>query len=157
MTRDPFATFELSPSMHLDLRELEARYFARSRQVHPDHRPDSSDLSAAADLNDDYKTLRDPWRRARALCELQESGVLVRQERLPPQHLEAALDLAEAVAAAEPGDVHGLSEQIRTKLSDILREVTAHLDRGEARAAATLLNLARYWQKAAADLARVDS
>ena len=79
---DAFAVFGVPRALDLDSTDLERRYLALSRECHPDHhRTGSSDecvavLQRAAEINDAWQVLRDPWKRARALLEAAQPGVL---------------------------------------------------------------------------------
>jgi Fe-S protein assembly co-chaperone HscB len=74
--------------MDLDLDDLDRRYLELSRACHPDHSGASSPaeqvavLERSARLNDGYRELRDPWRRAARILELQAPGVMDRTKRL---------------------------------------------------------------------------
>ncbi len=67
---DYFEWFGLAPRLELDAAELEARFYRLSRQLHPDRylRATPAEraraLAASAELNDAYRTLRDPVARA---------------------------------------------------------------------------------------------
>ena len=104
-TRDPFTVFGLKHSLDVDERALEARYLKLSRECHPDmHSAGQTGdcvavLQRAAEINDAWRVLRDPWQRARTLLELLSPGVLDRNKKLDPVFLAGALELAEEVAA----------------------------------------------------------
>ena len=81
---DAFAVFGVARTLDLDQRDLETRYLKLSRECHPDHnRAEKTEdcvavLQRAAEINDAWKVLKNPWRRARALLEAQDDGVLER-------------------------------------------------------------------------------
>lgn len=87
----------------IDLAELERRYLAWSRELHPDYfsdRPASDQqlsLQLAAGLNDAYRTLRDPFARAEYLLALEGKDVDRAAGDLPPEFLEEMLELREAI------------------------------------------------------------
>ncbi|MBI5850784.1 MAG: Fe-S protein assembly co-chaperone HscB [Planctomycetes bacterium] len=155
---DPFETLGLPATMDLDAATLEARYLELSRTAHPDRNAEvESDaqvamLARAAAINDAFRTLRDPWTRAQALCERLAPGVVAATAKLSPEFLAGAMELAEAVALAERDAAEALAERIRRALAAILADIRAALTHVDARSAARLLNEARYWQKAGADL-----
>ncbi len=70
--------FGLEHRLDLDLRDLEKRFYALSREHHPDRytlkgrEEQQRALDATAILNDAYRTLRDPLARAEYL--LKENG-----------------------------------------------------------------------------------
>ena len=144
--------------MDLDASMLEARWFALSREAHPDHHAqadpavqlDAMERSAA--INDAFHAIREPWSRARLLCERLEPGVLEASARLSPAFLADAMELAEQVALAEATAWPALTEEIERALRDYLPRVRDSLARNDARTAARLLQEARYWQKARSDL-----
>jgi molecular chaperone HscB len=67
---DYFEFFGLEPRLALDAADLEERFYRLSRQLHPDRcargtpAEQQRALEAAAELNDAYRTLRDPVARA---------------------------------------------------------------------------------------------
>lgn len=74
--QNPFETLGLPPSFALDSSELEQRQRELNRAVHPDRHAGKSSgqrrlaLGRAMDINQAYRTLRDPASRAEALFEL---------------------------------------------------------------------------------------
>ncbi|MFO1051576.1 MAG: Fe-S protein assembly co-chaperone HscB [Planctomycetota bacterium] len=157
MTKDPFATLGVPATMDIDDADLEARYLGLARASHPDHA--GSDVEAqvaamarSAELNDAYRELRDPWRRARALAERLEPGVLDATKSLDGNFLIEAMELAETVDSCTPAGAAGLEARIESRLRDDLASIRTALAQGDARRAARKLNEARYWQKARSDL-----
>ena len=69
MTRDYFEFFDLPRNLAIDTKDLEKRFYALSRQLHPDlhSRKSAAErdyaLESTAVLNDAYRTLRDPIAR----------------------------------------------------------------------------------------------
>src|SRR2546423_1889728 len=67
---DRFALLGVAPRFDVDERELDARYRELSRKLHPDRfarapaKARMRSLQAATALNDAYRTLRDPIKRA---------------------------------------------------------------------------------------------
>lgn len=157
---DPFAVLGLPPTVDLQPRDLEARYLTLARECHPDrHRNADPDhqlamLARAAELNDAYRSLRDPWRRAEALLELRAPGVLQANKQLSPTFLGEALELAEEVAGAS-GDA---AASLRTRLDDQVRDdfaaVGAAITAGAFETAAVRVHQSRYHRKALEDLTR---
>jgi molecular chaperone HscB len=74
--QNPFQTLGLTPTFALDAAELEQRQRELNRAVHPDRHAGKSSaerrlaLGRAMDINQAYRTLRDPASRAEALFEL---------------------------------------------------------------------------------------
>lgn len=155
---DPFTVFGLPHSLDLDERTLEQRYLKLSRDCHPDlnRASDAVDcvavLQRAAEINDAWKVLRDPWQRARALIELRSPGAMARNKRLDPGVLAAALDLAEAVAFADAAELPPLRERLQQALVTDLATVRAAISAGDFDAAARRWHSSNYHKKALADL-----
>jgi len=98
MSHDPrstyFTLFSLPEHLHIDLAALEKTFYALSRKLHPDRfasKPQAEQdaaLAAASDLNDAYRTLRDPIARTEYLLSLH--GVQMEEQS------RAATDAAKA-------------------------------------------------------------
>ena len=155
---DPFLVLGVPVAMDLDEGDLERRYLALSRECHPDyHRGAGGDeqtavLQRAAQLNDAYRILVDSWRRAEAILELSEPGVLERTKQLCPAFLMEALDVAEEVAVAPAATVAALQARLRGIVDRYLGDVARHLAERQWTKAATHLHESRYYRKALADL-----
>ena len=104
---DPFATLGLEPRFDLDASLLEERHRELSRVLHPDKHVGSAAserrmaLSRAIEVNEAFRILRDPVRRAEKLFEQQ--GIPTgeaSQSKAPPallmEMMEAREELAEA-------------------------------------------------------------
>jgi molecular chaperone HscB len=110
-TPDPFALFDLEPRFSLDTEELERRFFAHSRELHPDRfagAPAAQRVAALARsraLNDAYQVLRKPVPRAEVLLR-HHGGAIGDNERLDPAFLQEILELREELAEArQAGDL----------------------------------------------------
>ncbi len=94
MSTDYFALFSLPQHLHLDLAALEKTFYAQSRKLHPDRfaaKPTAEQqaaLTASSQLNDAYRTLRDPILRTEYLLSLQ--GIQLEEQS------RAATDLAKS-------------------------------------------------------------
>lgn len=97
-----FAVLGLDERLELDLANLEASYYERSRLVHPDRHmarfPKEQELAAEQTelLNRAYRTLRDPWARTRYM--LEHHGLPIAQGRLPIELAEEYFALQEAMS-----------------------------------------------------------
>lgn len=155
---DPFTVFGLPHSLDLDERTLEQRYLKLSRDCHPDlnRASDAVDcvavLQRAAEINDAWKVLRDPWQRARALIELRSPGAMERNKRLDAAVLAAALELAEEVAFAGAAELPRLRERLQQALAADFVTVRAAITRGDIDDAARRWHSSHYHKKALADL-----
>ncbi len=99
MATDYFTLFSLPQHLHLDLAALEKTFYAQSRKLHPDRfaaKPladQQAALAASSQLNDAYRTLRDPILRTEYLLSLQ--GIQLEEQS------RAATDLAKATGTAK--------------------------------------------------------
>jgi molecular chaperone HscB len=72
-----FTLFQLPEHLNLDVVELEKKFYALSRRLHPDRfaaKPASEQeaaLTASSNLNDAYRTLKDPILRTQYLLKLE--------------------------------------------------------------------------------------
>src|SRR5690349_14379745 len=86
---DYFGVFALPRRLTIDLADLEQRYYALSRRLHPDlfsDRPPAertASLKLSALVNRAYKTLRDPVERALYWLELNGESLGRDNERVP--------------------------------------------------------------------------
>jgi molecular chaperone HscB len=127
---DYFAFFGLEPGLRIDLSDLEARFYRLSRQMHPDRfaRAAPAERERAeqetATLNDGYRTLRDPVRRAEYV--LAQAGYTAsgRERQAPPELLEEVLEINEALDEYRMGDraAEPRLKEARTRLRGALDE-----------------------------------
>ena len=157
---DPFTVFGVPKSLDLDGRTLERRYLELSRDCHPDHNraANAADCAAvlqrSAEINDAWRLLRDPWRRARALLAANDAAALDRNQKLDPAFLGEALEMAEAVAFAQPHEVDELRSQLDRLLDTAWQQLRLAFAAGDLDLAARILHQCHYHQKALADLER---
>lgn len=122
-----FELFELPPTLALDVRDLEKRFYALSRRLHPDlfarKPPAERDkaLETSAVLNDAYRTLKDPIQRALYLLKLEgfETGEQSNKD-VPPELLEEVFELNMALEELRGGD-----EDAREQLKEALKKFEA--------------------------------
>lgn len=114
MSTDFFTLFELPRHLHVDLTALERTFYAQSRRLHPDRfaaRPQAEQdaaLAAASQLNDAYRTLKDPIARteyllalegiqmeeqSRAATDQAKASGTEKKQVAPPDLLEEAFEL----------------------------------------------------------------
>jgi molecular chaperone HscB len=100
LPRDYYKFFGLDRKLTLDDEELRKRFYDLSRQWHPDRfgrkspQEQAQALEATSILNDGYRTLRDPVKRAEYL--LKEEGFPIGEQRskdVPPELLEEVFEL----------------------------------------------------------------
>jgi molecular chaperone HscB len=108
---DYFEFFELPRQLALDVKDLEKRFYALSRKLHPDlfsrksAREQEYSLDASAVLNDAYRVLKDPV--SRALYVLKQEGLDVGEQGtkdVPPELLEEVFELNMALEELRMGD-----------------------------------------------------
>jgi molecular chaperone HscB len=151
--RDKFAFFGFAPAFDVDQAKLEEEFRALSRKLHPDRFARASaqerrySLEQTTLLNDAYKTLRDPVKRAEHLLELRGvSGT----PQMSPAFLEETMaereKLLDAKMAGEPLDelVSG-AERKRDQALAQVRELVSN--GGDLKEAAELLARMKYYAR----------
>ena len=139
--------------MDLDIDDLERRYIELSRECHPDHHGSAAAdqqiavLERSARINDAYRQLRDPWRRAAKILELREPGVLNRNKQLCPIFLTEAMELSEAVSEAKSATASALRSRLEALVKRDLELVSREIEEEEWNEAATVLHQSRYHAK----------
>jgi len=154
---DLFAVLGLPRSLAIDPTDLEERYHAASRSVHPDRHQTATErerelsLAASAAVNRAYRTLREPVARGWYWLELHDARPEKRGQQVP-----AAL-AAEVFAAqekleelrAEPGrdglraEVAVLRDDLAARLNGLREELVAAYGRWRNDGATVLGELAR--------------
>jgi molecular chaperone HscB len=108
---DYYALFGIPRGLNLSLDDLQKRFYDLSRELHPDRfmqKPEAErqralDMSSA--LNDAYRTLKDPIKRAQYL--LSQEGFDIGEQRsrdVPPELLEEVFELNMALEEMRGGD-----------------------------------------------------
>jgi molecular chaperone HscB len=139
---DHFAIFGLPRRFEVALPDLEKRFRELSFQVHPDRFARKAPkerriaLERSTALNDAYRTLKDPLRRATYLLKL--NGLKVESESggsamgaLPPEFLEEIMELREglmeAQAAGNSEAARKLLDQVQDRRGQAIATVDAEL------------------------------
>ncbi|MEE9275838.1 MAG: Fe-S protein assembly co-chaperone HscB [bacterium] len=119
---DHFSLFDLPRKLGIDEAALERAYYALSRKLHPDFFQNAPaakrvrSLDASARLNEAYKALKDPVRRAVYLVEL-ESGKMEENSAIPPaEMLEEIFEAQEAVEEFKCCSEEEEAENLRGRL-----------------------------------------
>jgi molecular chaperone HscB len=108
---DYYAVLGLPRKLNISTDELQARFYEMSRRLHPDLFTRKSEperqyaLKASSTLNDAYRTLRDPVKRANYV--LKQEGFDVGEQRskdVPPELLEEVFELNMALEELRGGD-----------------------------------------------------
>jgi molecular chaperone HscB len=132
---DHFERLGLPRRFALDLREVERQYRARSRAIHPDFHQlgatseQQASLDATARLNEAYAALRDPFKRAEYLLQLEGGPSASEQKEMPPEFLEEVLELRMAIEElreTEPADSPArkeMEERLEQRREMMLQEV----------------------------------
>jgi molecular chaperone HscB len=128
---DPFARIGFARDFALDRSELDRRYFAAQRQLHPDRfatrsaRERAISQQQAVSLNDAYETLKDPLARACALLKL--AGVKDTPDRdhtiADPALLMEQMERREALAEADAPEAAARIE--KESVAEIAQAITA--------------------------------
>jgi molecular chaperone HscB len=139
---DPFATLGIARSFDVDLAAVERVHRDLSRALHPDRYIGASaterrqSLAKAVEVNEAWRVVRDPIRRAEALFSL--AGVAVGEDREPkpdPELLMEMLErreaLAEARASRDVAAVRGVAEAIQRRQIDVLAALSRGFAAGE--------------------------
>jgi molecular chaperone HscB len=154
---DHFAVLGVPRRYGIDLAEAEGAYQKLSRRLHPDRfatadpRARRASLAHTVQLNQAWRTLKDPVRRAEYLLEL--AGVDVagddqkpsagaqretRKVAVPPAFLMEILELhddfGEARRGGDAAKVAALTEEMRGRAAEAMKTISAALDTGSTAA-----------------------
>ena len=106
-----YELFGIPRSLNLSLGDLQKRFYELSRELHPDkfvHKPHAERqraLDLSSTLNDAYRTLRDPIKRAQYLLALEGFDIgEQRSKDVPPELLEEVFELNMALEEVRSGD-----------------------------------------------------
>jgi molecular chaperone HscB len=126
---DYYDFFGLPRRFHIDLAEMERRFYALSRRLHPDvyfrrsAREQQFSLDATAILNDAYRTLRDPVLRAEYL--LKTEGLEPGGARVPPELLEEIFEWNLAVESADAEELAAARARFEALIEETARKTEA--------------------------------
>jgi molecular chaperone HscB len=136
---DPFETLGVEPRFVVDLDALERRHRDLSRALHPDRYAAAPAaerrlaLGRAIDVNEAFRVLKDPIRRAEAL--LRRAGVPVgeiSEPKPPPELLMEMMELREELAgsarAKDLAAIARLAAGMRRRQEDVVRRLGRVLD-----------------------------
>ena len=133
---DPFDLLEVEPRFDLDLAFLERRHRDLSRVLHPDRyagRPTGERrqaLGRAIEVNEAFRALRDPARRAVALLarhgrKLEEADAARAEPSLLMEVMERREALSEARRAKNREAVQKLSDSVKKLAREVESRITA--------------------------------
>lgn len=128
----------MEEKLALDATDLQRRFYELSRKLHPDLYSRKSEkerqnaLEASAVLNDGYRTLRDPIKRAEYV--LKQHGFDIGEQRskdVPPELLEEVFELNMALEEIRGGDdsVRPQLDNARERFSAMLGDIDIELQR----------------------------
>ena len=137
LSRNFFQFFGLEPKLRVDAETLQKRFYELSKQWHPDKfgrksaEEQAEALDATSILNDGYRTLKDPVRRAEYL--LKEEGFPIGEQRgkdVPPELLEEVFELNMMLEELKGGDAdaRGQLETARTNFVGLQSSVDKKLE-----------------------------
>jgi molecular chaperone HscB len=155
---DFFEFLDLPRSLALDAKDMEKRFYAMSRQLHPDLHSRKTPAerqqaeAATAILNDAYRTLRDPVARAEYLLKLEGFDIGEQGTKdVPPELLEEVFELNMALEEADGEQIEFFRQRfegMRKELDIEMHEAFAQWDSTRSRDALTavrgLLNRRKY-------------
>jgi molecular chaperone HscB len=158
---DHFATFGLPPSFAIDTAALEATYLELQRTHHPDHAAAGTEAERrgaslrSAAINEAYRVLRDPVRRAELLCRMGGIDLDVNDaERgaptMPQSFLIDMIERREALAESKGrgfAALDALREEVVRELDGALQRAGEALAARDIRTAAIALVERRYFQR----------
>jgi molecular chaperone HscB len=156
-----FELFDLPARHALDVGALERRYRELSLKLHPDRFAQASprerrlSLEATSALNEAYRVLKDPVRRAFYLLRLLgvdlENEAAAERARMPMEFLEEVMALREALedarAAKDPDTVRPMASDVQRKNKAALASAVQALDAGDREIATHALGRVRYYQR----------
>src|ERR1700758_1634609 len=111
---DYFALFEMPRKLWIEMSELEQKFLQMSWKLHPDNFVKASEqerelsLKRSSELNDAYRTLRDPIARVEYLLAIEgERKEGEKKQQAPPELLEEVFELNESLDELREAKVSG--------------------------------------------------
>lgn len=132
---DHFQLFGLPRRFEIDPKLLHDSYIALSRHAHPDYHVDDSpevrllSMTVSSAVNQAFRTLSDPVRRASYLLELLGGPSSAEDKSVPEGFLETMMmmqeELADAQQAGNGEELVRLREVLRTQQEGLMKRVAA--------------------------------
>ena len=166
---DRFVVLGLPRKFEIDLAAAETAYKDLSRQLHPDRfakadpRARKAALARTVEINDAWRTVKDPVKRAEYLLELSGFGLggddrkgvdearETKKVAAPPAFLIEILELRDELAAAQrAGDavkVAFMADEMRGRAAETMKALAAALETGKFEEGARSLSALRYYQR----------
>jgi molecular chaperone HscB len=134
--KDYFAIFDLPRKLWIEMAALEQKFLQLSWKLHPDNfvnaAPEEreSSLKRSSELNDAYRTLRDPVARVEYLLAIEgarKEGET--KQQAPPELLEEVFELNESLdelrdAKSSGGDTAGLKPRLQSAEKNFAAKLT---------------------------------
>ena len=157
---DHFERLGFARQFTLNASDLEQAYLTRSRAIHPDfHQLEGgsqqvASVEASAALNEAYTTLRDPFKRADYLLQLQGGPTASELKDMPASFLNEMLELRMEIAELKPETPQALAmeQQLTARREKLLDQVGQALGKSDWAEARRLLNATKYVQNLLRDL-----
>lgn len=161
---DYFEILGIPRGFRVDETALESRYRELSRLLHPDRHAARGAaerrlaLEKMIEVNDAYRVLRDPLRRAAYLLSLRgyELGESNGSKYLPPNFLMEVMETREAFdearAARDVERVGRLKERTQKERAEALEALDAAFEKGDDEAAAAQVSIMRYLDRFLSDI-----
>ena len=160
---DNFAVLGMPQGFEIDSQDLEERFRALSKKVHPDRFARGTaqerrySLEQTTLLNNAHRVLKDPLRRAQHLLALHgvdasgEPQPGHPREKVPMEFLEEAMAdrerLMEAKMEGGPADVEKLGQEVRAKRDAVITELSKKLRAAQWQDSAPLVSRLRYYAR----------
>jgi molecular chaperone HscB len=164
---DPFATLGIARTFDVDLGEAERKHRELSRALHPDRFAGASPserreaLARAVEVNEAWRIVRDPIRRAEALLRL--AGVVVTEDRQPPADPELLMEmleqreaLAEARRARDREAVRRMADAVEARSRAVQDVLSQGFARGDAASLVGKLGELRYYRRLLDEVSAVE-
>lgn len=139
----------------IDLRALKREFLKLQASAHPDRHPQGGNLNATAHsarINDAYKTLLDPLKRAQYLLSSRGVGGGEDDEGTLGEgqgDMEILMEVMEAREAAEEAEgeeeVRSLREENRRRIEDVVERLGRAFEEDDLDTAKTMCIRLRYW------------
>jgi molecular chaperone HscB len=158
---DHFARLGLGRGFDIDGDDLQARYFAAQRRLHPDRfagrseRERAISMQQSTSINEAFETLKSPLKRAEYLLSL--AGVTVNAEtgNLPTdaEVLGEAMEVREALAEADTvAAVEDLANEVKDRAEACRRNLGEAFSAAETARAASLTTRLKYLDRFAGEV-----
>ena len=131
-----FELFGLPQRFAQERSEIDARWKELQREAHPDrfaaqgHAAQRAALQWSVRINEAYRRLKDPLKRAAYLCELLGAPIEAENNTaMPPEFLMEQMEWREALDEADgEGELEELSDRVLARRRDVLARIGQLLD-----------------------------